>query len=98
MFERFTERARKVMGLAQQEAVRFNHEYIGTEHILLGIAKEGMENAGGVAAAVLKHFDVGLHKVRTEVEKLVKSGPDRVTSDKLPQTPRAKKVIEYGIE
>src|SRR6476646_1410839 len=94
MFERFTDRARKVMALANQEAQRFNHEYIGTEHILLGLVKEG----SGVGANVLKNLDVDLRKVRMEVEKLVKSGPDMVTMGKLPQTPRAKKVIEYAIE
>jgi len=94
MFERFTERARKVMALANQEAQRFNHEYIGTEHILLGLVKEG----SGVGANVLKNLGVDLHKVRMEVEKLVKPGPDMVTMGKLPQTPRAKKVIEYSIE
>jgi len=94
MFERFTDRARKVMALANQEAQRFNHEYIGTEHILLGLVKEG----SGVGANVLKNLEVDLRKVRLEVEKLVKSGPETVTMGKLPQTPRAKKVIEYAIE
>ncbi len=94
MFERFTDRARKVMALANQEAQRFNHEYIGTEHILLGLVKEG----SGVGANVLKNLDVDLRKVRLEVEKLVKAGPEMVTMGKLPQTPRAKKVIEYAIE
>src|SRR5438045_806246 len=82
------------MALANQEAQRFNHEYIGTEHILLGLVKEG----SGVGANVLKNLDVDLRKVRLEVEKLVKSGPDMVTMGKLHQTPRAKKVIEYAIE
>ncbi len=94
MFERFTDRARKIMALANQEAQRFNHEYIGTEHILLGLVKEG----SGVGANVLKNLGVDLRKVRLEVEKLVKTGPDMVTMGKLPQTPRAKKVIEYAIE
>ncbi len=94
MFERLTDRARKVMALANQEAQRFNHEYIGTEHILLGLVKEG----SGVGANVLKNLDIDLRKVRLEVEKLVKSGPDMVTMGKLPQTPRAKKVIEYAME
>src|SRR6266852_2364180 len=94
MFERFTDRARKVMALANQEAQRFNHEYIGTEHILLGLVKEG----SGVGANVLKNLDVDLRKVRLEVEKLVKSGPEMMQMGKLPQTPRAKKVIEYAIE
>ena len=94
MYERFTDRARKVMQLANQEAQRFNHEYIGTEHILLGLVKEG----SGVAANVLKNLDVDLRKIRLEVEKLVQSGPEMVTMGKLPQTPRAKKVIEYSME
>src|ERR671924_592295 len=83
MYERFTDRARKVMQLANQEAQRFNHEYIGTEHILLGLVKEG----SGVAANVLKNLDVDLRKIRVEVEKIVQSGPDMVTMGKLPQTP-----------
>ncbi len=94
MYERFTDRARKVMQLANQEAQRFNHEYIGTEHILLGLVKEG----SGVAANVLKNLEVDLRKIRLEVEKLVQSGPEMVTVGKLPQTPRAKKVIEYSME
>jgi ATP-dependent Clp protease ATP-binding subunit ClpC len=94
MFERFTDRARKVMALANQEAQRFNHEYIGTEHILLGLVKEG----SGVGANVLKNLDVDIKKLRLEVEKLVKSGPDMVSMGKLPHTPRAKKVIEFAIE
>ena len=94
MFERFTERARKVMAMANQEAQRFNHEYIGTEHILLGLIKEG----SGVGANVLRNLGVDLPKVRMEIEKLVKAGPDMVTMGKLPQTPKAKKVIEYSIE
>ncbi len=94
MYERFTDRARKVMQLANQEAQRFNHEYVGTEHVLLGLVKEG----SGVAANVLKNLDVDLRKIRLEVEKIVQTGPDMVTMGKLPQTPRAKKVIEYAIE
>ncbi|HKI31300.1 MAG TPA: Clp protease N-terminal domain-containing protein [Gemmataceae bacterium] len=94
MYERFTDRSRKVMQLANQEAQRFNHEYIGTEHILLGLVKEG----AGVAANVLKNLDIDLKKVRMEVEKIVQSGPDMVTIGKIPHTPRAKKVIEYAIE
>jgi len=94
MYERFTDRARKVMQLANQEAQRFNHEYIGTEHILLGLVKEG----SGVAANVLRNLDVDLRKIRLEVEKIVQSGPDMVVTDKLPQTPRAKQVIEFAIE
>src|ERR1043165_2854656 len=94
MYERFTDRARKVMQLANQEAQRFNHEYIGTEHILLGLVKEG----GGVAANVLRNLDIDLRNIRQEVQKIVQPGPDMVTMGKMPQTPRAKKVIEYSIE
>jgi ATP-dependent Clp protease ATP-binding subunit ClpC len=82
------------MALANQEAQRFNHEFIGTEHLLLGLVKEG----SGVGATVLKNLDVDIKKLRLEVEKLVHSGPDMVTMGKLPQTPKAKKVIEYAIE
>src|SRR5438128_3445511 len=94
MYERFTDRARKVMQLANQEAQRLNHEYIGTEHILLGLVKEG----SGVAANVLKNFNIDVPTIRLEIAKIVLPGPDRVTMGKLPQTPRAKKVMEYSIE
>jgi ATP-dependent Clp protease ATP-binding subunit ClpC len=96
MYERFTDRARKVMQLANQEAERFNHEYIGTEHMLLGLVKEG----SGVAANVLKNLDIDLRKIRLEVEKIVQTGPsgEQVVLGKRPHTPRAKKVIEYSID
>ena len=94
MFDRFTDRARKVMTLARQEAERLNHDYIGTEHVLLGLVKEG----SGVAANVLEALDVDLEKVRMEVEKLVKPSPDVVTMGQLPFTPRAKKVLEFAME
>jgi len=96
MYERFTDRARKVMQLANQEAQRFNHEYIGTEHVLLGLVKEG----SGVAANVLKNLDIDLRKIRLEVEKIVQHGPggEQVVMGRLPHTPRAKKVIEYSVE
>jgi len=96
MYERFTDRARKVMQLANQEAQHFNHEYIGTEHMLLGLVKEG----SGVAANVLKNLDVDLRKVRLEVEKIVQTGPggEQVTLGKLPHTPRAQKVINYSVD
>lgn len=93
MYERFTDRARKVMQLANQEAQGFNHEYIGTEHILLGLVREGT----GVAAQVLADFNLDLGRIRREVERVVSPGPDMVTIGKLPQTPRAKKVIELAI-
>lgn len=93
MFDNFTERARKVLGLARQEAQKFNHEYIGTEHILLGLILEG----SGVAANVLRNMEVDLRKIRLEIEKLVQQGPQMVTAPgKLPFTPRAKRVIELA--
>jgi len=95
MYERFTDRSRKVMQLANQEAQRLNHEYIGTEHILMGLLKEG----SGVASNVLKNLDVSLYKVEELVKQSVQPGPDNpITMGKLPQTPRCKKVIEYAIE
>ncbi|MEM7311114.1 MAG: ATP-dependent Clp protease ATP-binding subunit [Planctomycetota bacterium] len=94
MFDRFTDRAKKVMNLARQEAQRFNHEYLGTEHILLGLVQEG----SGVAANVLRNMGIDLSKIRTEVEKLVKTGPSMVTMGQLPFTPRAKKVLELSME
>ncbi|MDP7062580.1 MAG: ATP-dependent Clp protease ATP-binding subunit [Planctomycetota bacterium] len=94
MFDRFTERARKVMGFARREAQRFHHEYIGTEHILLGLIQEGQ----GVAANVLKTMAVDLDKIRREIEKIVKSGPAVEPSVQIPFTPRAKKVVELALE
>jgi len=94
MLDKLTDRARKVMALANQEAQRFNHEYVGTEHILLGLVKEGT----GVGANVLKNLDVDLGKARREVEGLVKAGSELASMGKLPRTPRGKKVLEYAIE
>src|SRR5687768_11739217 len=94
MYERFTDRARKVMQLANQEAHHFNHDYIGPEHILLGLVKEG----SGVAANVLKNLGIDLRKIRLKIDKIVQARPDMITMGKLPQTLRAKKVIEYAIE
>jgi ATP-dependent Clp protease ATP-binding subunit ClpC len=94
MFNRFTERARKVILLAKEEAKRFNHDYIGTEHILLGLVREGE----GVAAAVLASFGLTPDKIRIEVEKLVQPGPTTVISGDLPFTPKAKKVMELATE
>jgi ATP-dependent Clp protease ATP-binding subunit ClpC len=94
MFDRFTDRARKVMGYARQEAERFNHDYIGTEHVLLGLIKEG----SGVAANVLENLEIDLEKVRLEVEKRVKAGPETGTMGQLPFSPRARKVLDYAVE
>jgi len=93
MNERLTDRARKVLQLSNQEAQRFSHECVGTEHILLGLVKEGT----GTAAEVLKRLGIDLRKVRLEVEKIVQPGPDFPVMAKLPPTPRAKKVIELAI-
>ena len=94
MLDRFTDRARKVMGLARQEAQRFNHQYIGTEHILLGLIQEG----SGVAANVLRNLEVDPDKIRVEVEKIVEDGQTMVAMGQLPFTPRAKKVLELASE
>ena len=96
MFERFTDRARKVMAVANQEVQRFNHEYIGTEHILLGLIKEG----SGTGATVLKNLGVDIEKMLLEMEQLLKlkARPNTVTMDKLQPIPLAKKVIECAIE
>ncbi|NQU74571.1 MAG: ATP-dependent Clp protease ATP-binding subunit [Candidatus Omnitrophica bacterium] len=94
MFNRFTERARKVVLLAKEEAKRFNHDYIGTEHILLGLIREGE----GVAAAVLENLGLDSEKIRLEVEKLVHAGPSTVISGDIPFTPKAKKVIELAMD
>ena len=92
MFERFTDRARRVLALAREEAKKFNHQYIGTEHLLLGLIIEG----SGVAAHVLEQMNVELEKVRHEIEKMVQSGPDTVIVGQPPLTPRTKKVLELA--
>ncbi len=94
MFNRFTERARKVIILAKEEARRFNHDYIGTEHILLGLIREGE----GVAAAVLLKLGVSLENIRMEIEKLVQPGPSTQIIGDIPFTPRAKKALELAAE
>ena len=94
MFNRFTERARKVIILAKEEARRFNHDYIGTEHILLGLIREGE----GVAAAVLEKMGLDLQTIRLEVEKVVQPGPTTQILGDIPFTPRAKKALELAAE
>ncbi|MCU0666856.1 MAG: ATP-dependent Clp protease ATP-binding subunit [Candidatus Omnitrophica bacterium] len=94
MFNRFTERARKVVILAKEEARRFNHDYIGTEHILLGLLREGE----GVAAAVLQKMGTSLENIRLEIEKLVQPGPATQIIGDIPFTPRAKKALELAAE
>ena len=92
-FEKFSERARRVLSLAQEEAQRFNHNYIGTEHILLGLVRE----TDGVAAKVLANLGVELNKVRSAVEFIIGRG-ERTTSGEIGLTPRAKKVIELAVD
>jgi ATP-dependent Clp protease ATP-binding subunit ClpC len=94
MDDRFTERSRQVMRRANQETQRFNHEYVGTEHILLGLLKE----CSGVVALVLSKLDLVPNKVRVEVEKIVQCGPDMVTMGTLPLTPRSATVLAYALE
>jgi len=92
-FEKFSERARRVLSLAQEEAQRFNHNYIGTEHILLGLVRE----TDGVAAKVLTSLGVELTKVRSAVEFIIGRG-ERATPGEIGLTPRAKKVIELAVD
>ena len=95
MYERFTDRSRRVMQLAQQESHRLNHEYVGVEHIIVALAKEGC----GVAACALRDCGIDVGFVRRQLEKAGQvAGPETVTKmDKLPLTPRAKKVTEMAI-
>jgi ATP-dependent Clp protease ATP-binding subunit ClpA len=92
MFERFTERARQVVVLAQEEARTLKHSYIGTEHILLGLLRE----EEGLAARVLESLDITVERVRAQVVRIVGSG-EEVTSGQIPFTPRAKKVLELAL-
>src|SRR4030081_3281547 len=92
-FDKFTERARKVLTLAQEEAQRFNHNYIGTEHLLLGLVREGE----GVAARVLWDMGVELAKIRNAVEFIIGRGERQVMGE-IGLTPRAKKVISLSID
>ena len=92
-FDKFTERARRVLTLAQEEAQRFNHNYIGTEHLLLGLVREG----DGVAAKVLANLGVELSKVRSAVEFIIGRG-ERTSPAEIGLTPRAKKVIELAVD
>src|ERR1700732_4798688 len=82
MYERFTDRARKVMQLANQQAQRLNHDYVGVEHLFLGIIKEG----NGIAAKVLLSFGVDFARANHEISKIVQPGPEMVTMGRLPQT------------
>jgi ATP-dependent Clp protease ATP-binding subunit ClpC len=92
-FDRFTDRARRVLVFAQEEAQRLNHNYIGTEHLLLGLLRE----REGVAAGVLSGLGVGLERVSSSVELIVGRGDRAVTGD-MHLTPRAKRAIELAVE
>lgn len=92
MFERFTDRARRVLVLAQEEARNLNHNYIGTEHMLLGLIHEGE----GVAAKALKNLDVDVDEIRTAVEKIIGQGQQSPVGH-IPFTPRAKKIMELSL-
>jgi ATP-dependent Clp protease ATP-binding subunit ClpC len=92
MFERFTDRARRVVVLAQEEARMLNHNYIGTEHILLGLVREGE----GVAAKALEAMDISLNGVREQVQEIIGEG-SHAPSGHIPFTPRAKKVLELSL-
>src|SRR5256886_8854405 len=93
-FDRFNDRAKRVLALAQDEAIRFNHNYIGVEHLLLGLVREGE----GVAARVLESLGVELSKARTAVEFIVGRGDSTTSPSEITLSPRTKKVIELGID
>ncbi|MGB4781614.1 ATP-dependent Clp protease ATP-binding subunit [Candidatus Methylomirabilis sp.] len=93
MFERFTERARKVIILAREEAIRLGHNFVGTEHLLLGLIREG----DGLAVAILKKLNVNISSVKGEIEKIVSVGLEFSPAGEIPFTPQAKKVLEYAI-
>ncbi len=93
MFERFTERARKVIILAREEAIRLGHNFVGTEHLLLGLIREG----DGLAVAMLKKLNVNIASVKAEIEKIVAVGNEFSPGSEIPFTPQAKKVLEYAI-
>jgi ATP-dependent Clp protease ATP-binding subunit ClpA len=93
-FDRFNDRAKRVLALAQDEAVRFNHNYIGVEHLLLGLIREGE----GVAARVLNALGVDLMKARTSVEFIIGRGDSTITPSEITLSPRTKKVIELAID
>ena len=94
MFKRFTERARKVIILAREEAERFRNDYLGTEHILMGIIKDG----GGIAVTVLQRLGVDLKHLKLELERNFPLSSNSVTIGDIPFTPRAKKVLELSVD
>ena len=94
MYEQFTDRARKVMQLANQAAQILNHEYIGTEHVLLALLKEG----SGVAAQALRNLNLNAEQIRVEVNKIAQPGPEVLAIGKMPHTPRLKHALQIAIE
>src|SRR5438045_228090 len=94
MSNALTEQARTVMSLAADEARQLNHEYVGTEHILLGLLREGSSDAAGA----LRRLGVSIDAVRAEIEKLVQRGPNAPDAAELPLTPRAKRVLQFALE
>ncbi|OGV98057.1 MAG: ATP-dependent Clp protease ATP-binding subunit ClpC [Nitrospinae bacterium RIFCSPHIGHO2_02_39_11] len=94
MFKKFTERARRVIILAREEAERYQHEYLGTEHILLGIIKDG----GGIAILVLQRLGVDIKQLKPEIERNLPHGLNTLVKGDIPFTSRAKKVLEYAVE
>ncbi len=94
MYERFTDCSKKIMQLTKSEAHRLNHEYLSTEHLLLGMAKEGC----GVAAHVLKNHGLDYGRLRTEIEKITPRQPDMVIMGQFPLTPRMRKVLFNSME
>jgi ATP-dependent Clp protease ATP-binding subunit ClpC len=94
VFERFTERARRVIILAREEAGRFRHDFVGTEHILLGLIRDGE----GIATAVLQRLGLKLETVKAEVERALAGFPKTLTFGEVPFTPQAKRVLELSIE
>src|SRR5687768_6366767 len=89
----FTDRVRKVLQMAREEAARLHHEYVGTEHILLGLIREGE----GVAAAILTNLNVELQALKERIESRVDRGKSQMTAEEVPYTTRAKKVLEFSV-
>jgi ATP-dependent Clp protease ATP-binding subunit ClpC len=94
MYEHFTDHAQMAMRQAEQEARRLKHEYVGTEHLLLGVVHQ----RSGIACNILKDLGVDARKVAHEVEKIVQTGRDPISTDKLPLTPRGRKVVGHAME
>ncbi|TAK04324.1 MAG: ATP-dependent Clp protease ATP-binding subunit, partial [Candidatus Manganitrophaceae bacterium] len=94
MFEKFTDRGRKIIILAREEAERHQNDYLGTEHLVLALLREG----DGIALAVIKKMGLSIEQIRLEVERNLPSGSNTMTFGEIPFTPRVKKVIEYAVE